>query len=218
MSSKRAARRRAAKIRDKAQNQELSPEQEAGISTVALLLAMGATDPATVYVAQLALERPGKPRVRSRICAKERPMESQTIELGAATLAALQALVPPPGMTPLAWVALGVGLGQLMLLTVGLGLMYRSNTSREQQTRAQAQAEAQRHAETMEAFRLQATASSEQHEATLEALRQQGVASREQHEATLEALRQQEAASREQHTATMRALETLIERTAPESS
>lgn len=59
-------------------------------------------------------------------------MESQTIELGAATLAALQALVPPGGMTPLEWVALGVGLGQLVLLTVGLGLMYRSNTSREQ--------------------------------------------------------------------------------------
>ena len=80
-------------------------------------------------------------------------MESQTIELGAATLAALQALVPPPGMTPLAWVALGVGLGQLVLLTVGLGLMYRSNTSREQQTRAQAQAEAQRHEETMLALK-----------------------------------------------------------------
>ena len=123
-------------------------------------------------------------------------MESQTIELGAATLAALQALVPPPGMTPLAWVALGVGLGQLVLLSAGLVLMYRSNTNREQQ----AQAEVQRHAETMEAFRLQATASREQHEETLEALRQQG------------------AASREQHTATMRALETLIERTAPESS
>ena len=74
-------------------------------------------------------------------------MESQTIELGAATLAALQALVPPPGMTPLAWVALGVGLGQLVLLGVGLVLMYRSNASREQQTQAQAQAEAQRHEE-----------------------------------------------------------------------
>ena len=61
-------------------------------------------------------------------------MESQTIELGAATLAALQALIPPVGMTPLAWVALGVGLGQLVLLTVGLVLMYRSNTSRERQT------------------------------------------------------------------------------------
>jgi len=117
-------------------------------------------------------------------------MESQTIELGAATLAALQALVPPPGMTPLAWVALGVGLGQLVLLTVGLGLMYRSNTSREQQTRAQAQTEAQRHAETMRAL-------DHQHAEMLEALRQQGVA------------------SREQHTATMRALEALIERTAP---
>lgn len=51
MSGKRAARRRAAKIRGKAKTQALSPEQEAGISTVALLLAMGATDPATVYVA-----------------------------------------------------------------------------------------------------------------------------------------------------------------------
>lgn len=77
-------------------------------------------------------------------------MESQTIELGAATLAALQALVPPGGMTPLAWVALGVGLGQLVLLTVGLGLMYRSNTSREQQTQALALAAAQRHEETMQ--------------------------------------------------------------------
>lgn len=74
-------------------------------------------------------------------------MESQTIELGAATLAALQALVPPVGMTPLAWVALGVGLGQLMLLTVGLGLMYRSNTTREQQTQALALAAEQRHEE-----------------------------------------------------------------------
>ena len=74
-------------------------------------------------------------------------MESQTIELGAATLAALQALVRPVGMTPLAWVALGVGLGQLMLLAVGLGLMYRSNTSREQQTQAQALAAEQRHEE-----------------------------------------------------------------------
>ena len=74
-------------------------------------------------------------------------MESQTIELGAATLAALQALVPPVGMTPLAWVALGVGLGQLVLLTVGLGLMYRSNTSREQQTQALALAAEQRHEE-----------------------------------------------------------------------
>ena len=77
-------------------------------------------------------------------------MESQTIELGAATLAALQALVRPAGMTPLAWVALGVGLGQLMLLTVGLVLMYRSNTSREQQTQALALAAAQRHDETMQ--------------------------------------------------------------------
>ncbi len=74
-------------------------------------------------------------------------MESQTIELGATTLAALQALVPPVGMTPLAWVALGVGLGQLMLLTVGLVLMYRSNTSREQQTQALALAAVQRHEE-----------------------------------------------------------------------
>ena len=74
-------------------------------------------------------------------------MESQTIELGAATLAALQALVPPVGMTPLAWVALGVGLGQLVLLSVGLGLMYRSNSSREQQTQALALAAEQRHEE-----------------------------------------------------------------------
>ena len=74
-------------------------------------------------------------------------MESQTIELGTATLAALQALVPPAGMTPLAWVALGVGLGQLMLLGVGLGLMYRSNASREQQTQALALAAEQRHEE-----------------------------------------------------------------------
>ena len=50
MSAKRAARRRAAKIQDTASRQELSPEQEAGVSTVALLLAMGATDPATAYV------------------------------------------------------------------------------------------------------------------------------------------------------------------------
>ena len=80
-------------------------------------------------------------------------MESQTIELGAATLAALQALVPPVGMTPLVWVALGVGLGQLMLLSVGLGLMYRSNSSREQQTQALALAAAQRHEETMLALK-----------------------------------------------------------------
>ena len=97
-------------------------------------------------------------------------MESQTIELGAATLAALQALVPPVGMTPLAWVALGVGLGQLMLLGVGLGLMYRSNTSREQQTQALALATAQRHDETLRAFEQQATASREQHTATMRAL------------------------------------------------
>ncbi|MCE2486272.1 MAG: hypothetical protein J4F42_12210 [Desulfurellaceae bacterium] len=77
-------------------------------------------------------------------------MESQTIELGATTLAALQALIPPVGMTPLAWVALGVGLGQLVLLSVGLGLMYRSNSSREQQTQALALAAAQRHEETMQ--------------------------------------------------------------------
>ena len=51
MSGKRAARRRAAKIRGKAKNQKLSPEQEAGVSTVAMFLAMGATDPATAYVA-----------------------------------------------------------------------------------------------------------------------------------------------------------------------
>ena len=51
MSGKRAARRRAAKIRDKARQQELNSEQEAGVSTVALLLAMGATDPAAAYVA-----------------------------------------------------------------------------------------------------------------------------------------------------------------------
>ena len=51
MGAKRAARRRAAKIQDKARNEELSPEQEAGVSTVALLLAMGATDPAAAYVA-----------------------------------------------------------------------------------------------------------------------------------------------------------------------
>ena len=80
-------------------------------------------------------------------------MESQTIELGTTTLAALQALVPPVGMTPLAWVALGVGLGQLMLLTVGLALMYRSNTSREQQTQVLALAAAQRHEETMLALK-----------------------------------------------------------------
>ncbi len=93
-------------------------------------------------------------------------MESQTIELGAATLAALQALVPPVGMTPLAWVALGVGLGQLGLLTVGLGLMYRSNTSREQQTQALALAAAQRHDETLRAL-------DQQHTATMRALDQQ---------------------------------------------
>ena len=50
MSAKRAARRRAAKSHGKAHSQELSPEQEAGLSTVALLLAMGATDPATADV------------------------------------------------------------------------------------------------------------------------------------------------------------------------
>ena len=74
-------------------------------------------------------------------------MESQTIELGATTLAALQALVRPVGMTPLAWVALAVGLGQLLLLSVGLGLMYRSNASREQQTHTLALAAEQRHDE-----------------------------------------------------------------------
>ena len=97
-------------------------------------------------------------------------MESQTIELGAATLVALQALVPPVGMTPLAWGALGGGLGQLVLLTVGLMLMSRSNTSREQQTQALALASAQRHAETLRAFEQQATASREQHAATMRAL------------------------------------------------
>ena len=51
MSRKRAARRRAAKIRDKARSEELSPRQEAEVSTIALLLAMGATDPAASYVA-----------------------------------------------------------------------------------------------------------------------------------------------------------------------
>ena len=106
-------------------------------------------------------------------------MESQTIELGAATLAALQALVPPPGMTPLAWVALEVGLGQLALLTVGLVLMYRSNTSREQQTRAQAQAEAQRHAETLRAL-------DQQHTATMRALDQQHAATMRALEALIE--------------------------------
>ena len=80
-------------------------------------------------------------------------MESQTIELGATTLAAFQALIPPVGMTPLAWVALGVGLGQLVLLSVGLGLMYRSNSSHEQQTQALALAAAQRHEETMLALK-----------------------------------------------------------------
>ena len=97
-------------------------------------------------------------------------MESQTIELGAATLAALQALVAPGGMTPLAWVALGVGLGQLVLLTVGLGLMYRSNTSREQQTQALALATAQRHEETMNRHDETLRALDQQHTATMRAL------------------------------------------------
>ncbi len=117
-------------------------------------------------------------------------MESQTIELGAATLAALQALVPPPGMTPLAWVVLGVGLGQLVLFTVGLVLMYRSNTSREQQTQALVLATAQRHEETMNRHDETRRASDQQHTATMRALDQR-------------------------HTATMQALEALIERTAP---
>lgn len=46
MSGKRATRRRAAKIPDKARNQELNPEQEVGVLTVVLLPRMGATDPA----------------------------------------------------------------------------------------------------------------------------------------------------------------------------
>jgi len=79
-------------------------------------------------------------------------MEAELVQLAREATAALQALVRPVGMTPLAWVALGVGLGQLVLLGVGLGLMYRSNTSREHQTQALAQAEAQRHAETMRAL------------------------------------------------------------------
>ena len=94
-------------------------------------------------------------------------MESQTIELGPATLAALQALAAPAGMTPLAWVVLGVGLGQLVLLGVGLGLMYRSITRRERQTQALERAEAQRHAEAMEALR-------EQWAARTQAFSQQG--------------------------------------------
>ena len=97
-------------------------------------------------------------------------MESQTIELGAATLAALQALVPPPGMTPLAWVALGVGLGQLVLLGVGLGLMYRSNASREQQTQALALAAEHRHEETMHRHEETLRALDQQHTATMRAL------------------------------------------------
>ena len=97
-------------------------------------------------------------------------MESQTIELGAATLAALQALVPPVGMTPLAWVALGVGLGQLVLLGVGLGLMYRSNASREQQTQALALAAEQRHDETMQRHEETLRALDQQHTATMRAL------------------------------------------------
>jgi len=101
--------------------------------------------------------------VGRRICAKERTLESQTIELGATTLAALQALVRPVGMTPLAWVALGGGLGQLVLLGVGLGLMDRSNTSREQQTQALALAAEQRHDETLRAL-------DQQHTATMRAL------------------------------------------------
>jgi len=123
-------------------------------------------------------------------------MESQTIELGAATLAALQALVRPVGMTPLAWVALGVGLGQLVLLGVGLGLMYRSNTSRERQTQALERAEAQRHAEAMEALREQSQALGKigqaldrQGEAMTQAFTQQGQALERQGEVLAELLR-----------------------------
>lgn len=116
-------------------------------------------------------------------------MESQTIELGAATLAALQTLARPVGMTPLAWVALGVGLGQLVLLGVGLGLMYRSNTSRERQTQAQAQAEAQRHAETMEALRDQSAAMTQAFTQQAETLGKIGQALDRQGEALAELLR-----------------------------
>ncbi len=83
-------------------------------------------------------------------------------------------------------VALTVGLIQAGVVGWGIWYMIRMSERREQQ-------HADRHAETMEAFRLQTTASREQHEETLEALRQQG-----------EALRQQGDA-----------LRTLIERTAP---
>ena len=131
-------------------------------------------------------------------------MESQTIDLGPATLDVLQALIPPRGMTPLAWVILGVGLGQLVLLTVGLGLLHRSTTRREQQTQALALATAQRHEEARQRY----DETMARHDETRRALDHQ-------HTEMLEALRQQEAASREQHTATMRALEALIERTAP---
>ena len=66
-----------------------------------------------------------------------------------------------PSSLPLAWAALGVG----------LGLMYRSTTSREQQTQALAPAAAHRHAETLRAL-------DHQHTEMLEALRQQGGALR----------------------------------------
>ena len=124
-------------------------------------------------------------------------MESQTIDLGPATLAALQALIPPRGMTPLAWVVLGIGLGQLVLLTVGLVLMHRSTTRREQQTQALALATAQRHEEARQ-----------RHDETMARHDETWRASDQQHTATMRAFDQR-------HTATMRALEALIERTAP---
>ena len=66
MGAKRAARRRAAKIQDTASRQELSPEHEAGVSTVALLLAMSA-DRSRRRLCRLArpvchLSRPGRGR------------------------------------------------------------------------------------------------------------------------------------------------------------
>ena len=101
-------------------------------------------------------------------------MEAELLQLAREATAALQTGGRPVGMTPLAWVALGVGLGQLVLLGVGLGLMYRSNTSREQQTRAQTQAEAQRHAETMEALRDQSAAMTQAFTQQAEALGKMG--------------------------------------------
>ena len=106
-----------------------------------------------------------------------------------------------------ATVALLVGLIQAGVVGWGIRYMIRMGERREQQ-------HAERHAETMEAFRLQAAADRTQHMETLEALRQQGDAFRQQGDAFRQqndALRQQGDALRQQGDA----LRTLIERTAP---